>query len=255
MFTEYSSYFDGSGNKEMPVQVVSGFVSTANKWARFESEWNAILKDNGVSALHMTDYVAYRGEFANWRDSARRKQFQDALTACMRRHVNKLFSSGLVIEHYNAVNRIYRLDEFVGSPFAVCGHQSLVKLYRWADRKEVNPKHLLAFFENGDKDKGDFQKWAKGLAAECGYSEPRFLAKEKAVQFQAADYAAWKYRTVLQNAFKPGFPVENVGRLLESLGTLKAIPRSCTGFHFASLQSFCEKRGVPRRTGIQFATI
>lgn len=174
MFTEYSSYFDGSGNKEMPVQVVSGFVSTANKWARFESEWNAILKDNGVSALHMTDYVAYRGEFANWRDSARRKQFQDALTACMRRHVNKLFSSGLVIEHYNAVNRIYRLDEFVGSPFAVCGHRSLVKLYRWADRKEVNPKHLLAFLKMAIKTREIFKNGPRvsrlsGVIANLGF--------------------------------------------------------------------------------------
>jgi hypothetical protein len=46
----------------------------------------------------------------------------------------------------------------------------------------------------------------------------RFLPKERAVQFQAADYAAWKYRIVLQNARKPNFPLNGVARLLETLG-------------------------------------
>lgn len=251
MFTEYASYFDGSGDQSKPVQTVAGFVSTVKKWARFEIEWNAILKANSVSALHMTDYVCSQGEFSGWKgDSARRKQFQDALTACMKRNVNKLFSSGLLIQHYHEVNRVYCLNESVGSPFAVCGHQSLVQLYRWADRKKVNPKHLMVFFENGDKDRGDFQKWAKNLCGEWGYQEPGFLPKESAVQFQAADYAAWKYRTVLQNAFKPEFEVENIPRLLNSLGTLTAIPRTCKGFDFTSLQRYCEKRRVPRRVSV-----
>jgi len=165
----------------------------------------------------------------------------------MKKHVNKLFSSVLVIEDYHAVNRIYCLDEFVGSPFAVCGHQSLVKLYRWADRKKINPKHLRVFFEDGDKDKGDFQKWAKALDREWGYGDPGFLPKECAVQFQAADYAAWKYRTAIQNARKPDLPLEDAARLLESLGSLTAIPHNCTGYDFESLKRFCEKRGVPKR--------
>jgi len=76
MFTEFCSYFDGSGDGNKPVQAVSGFVSTVKKWARFETEWNAILKANGISALHTTDYVSNAGEFTDWRgDSARRKQF------------------------------------------------------------------------------------------------------------------------------------------------------------------------------------
>jgi hypothetical protein len=248
MFTEYSSYFDGSGDRGQPVQVVAGFVSTVKKWARFENEWNAILKANKVSAFHATDYASSKEEFADWKgDSARRKQFQDDLTACMKRNVNKLFASGLVIEDYDAANRIYHLDDFVGPPFAVCGHQSLVKLYRWADRKKLNPNHLLAFFENGDKDRGNFQSWAKALGIEWGYSEPGFLPKERAVQFQAADYAAWKYRVTLQDARKPDLPIEKAARLLESLSGLTSIPRNCTGLDFESLQRFCEKRRVPRR--------
>src|ERR1700685_3058548 len=141
------------------------FVSTVKKWARFENDWNAILKADNVSALHTTDYVCSQGEFASWKgNSARRKQFQEALTACIKKNVNKLFASALFIADYNAINRIYCLDDFVGPPFAVCGHQALVKLYRWGDRKRVNPKHLMSFFENGDKDKGEFEKWAKALA-------------------------------------------------------------------------------------------
>jgi hypothetical protein len=249
MAPEYSSYFDGSGDKGMPVQVVSGFVSTTKKWIRFKVEWNAILEKNGVSALHMTDYVSSKREFAGWKgDSARRKQFQEALTSCIKRHVNKLFTSGLIIGDYDAANRIYHLDDFVGPPFAVCGHQSLVKLYRWADRKELNPKSLIAFFEDGDKDRGNFQRWAKALGREWGYGEPEFLPKEATVQFQAADYAAWKYRAALQNARRPDCTVEDAARLLESLGALTSIPRNCTGLDFESLERFCKKRGVPKRT-------
>jgi len=87
MFTEYTSYFDGSGDKKgQPVQVVAGFVPTVKKWARFENDWNAILKADNVSALHTTDYVCSQGEFASWKgNSARRKQFQEALTACIKK--------------------------------------------------------------------------------------------------------------------------------------------------------------------------
>jgi hypothetical protein len=42
---------------------VAGFVSNFEKWKQFELTWNKILEREGVSCLHMTDFVSFQGEF------------------------------------------------------------------------------------------------------------------------------------------------------------------------------------------------
>src|SRR2546429_1238415 len=69
MITGYSAYFDASGHPSRgKVLTVAGFVSTVEKWARFDLQWNTILGSENIKVFRMTDFVSSQGEFATgWR--------------------------------------------------------------------------------------------------------------------------------------------------------------------------------------------
>jgi len=59
----FTAYFDAAGTPRNSVVAVAGFVSNFEKWKQFELTWNKILEREGVSCLHMTDFVSFQGEF------------------------------------------------------------------------------------------------------------------------------------------------------------------------------------------------
>src|SRR5207247_8359732 len=89
------------------------------------------------------------------------KAFTTELTACIKKNVNKAFRTSLYLRDYDAINRIFALEEFTGRPYALCGNSCLYANWRWARKKKAVNK-LLCYFEDGDKDKGDFEARAKG---------------------------------------------------------------------------------------------
>lgn len=130
----YSAYFDASGTKRTPVLTLGGFVSTVNKWERFEKEWARILKANGVSFFHMTEFASSKGEFADWKgDSERRKKFIDELIGCINLNTNKGFAASVVIADYDRVNSKHTLTESIGHPLAICGGVCIGAMRKWAN--------------------------------------------------------------------------------------------------------------------------
>ena len=57
----FSAYFDASGTSDTQVITVAGFVSTVKKWIRFEEEWQAILRREGVKVLQLAARKEPRG--------------------------------------------------------------------------------------------------------------------------------------------------------------------------------------------------
>jgi hypothetical protein len=89
----------------------------------------------------------------------------------------------------------------------------------WAKRKGCE-KTLLCYFEDGDKDRANFEK----LARVSNRFVPLFLPKSEVAAFQAADFAGWKIRTSIQGALKPGHTHTDGLRLLDSVAALRTIP-------------------------------
>jgi hypothetical protein len=55
-----TAYFDESGTHEgSPILVVAGYISTTEKWDRFNGEWDAFLKEDcgGAAYFHSKDYI------------------------------------------------------------------------------------------------------------------------------------------------------------------------------------------------------
>lgn len=250
MFTSYTAYFDASGHPDdHKIMTVGGFVSTVKKWARFDREWNAILQSEGVNSFRMSEFASSEGEFRAWKgQTERRRKFVEQLTDCLRKNVNKAFRSSLNIYDYDEVNAEYKLEEAIGRPYAACGTECLMALEMWRRRKRIDVKHVLCFFESGDKDKGNFEEQAK-KGGRFQPLRPEFLSKERAVAFQAADFSAWKYRTAFQESSKPDHDWDKAAKLFTSLSPLMKIPHDGSGIHnkeqllrFCQMSPFVEKR-------------
>lgn len=246
MFTKFTGYFDASGHPDQhEVLTVAGFVSSVKKWTRFDIEWNAVLKSEGIKFFHTTDYASSNGEFSGWKGQTdRRRAFQGKLWNCIRRNTNKACRTTILIRDYQQVNAVFKLEERLGLPYAMCAASCLYSATQWAKKKK-SEKTMLYYFEDGDKDKGDFLRISK----DDGLPEPLFLPKSLAVAFQAADYAGWKFRSSLTGALKPDHTIEKGRRLLESVKDLRRIPwlGSAGVINLDTLVRYCQASNVPRR--------
>ena len=251
MFTSYTAYFDASGHpndKSNNVLTVGGFVSTVKKWGRFDEEWCGILKSEGVTSFHMSDFASSGGEFKEWLgDTARRKKFVARLSCCLKTNVNKGFRASIVLADFDEVNAEYKLSECLGRPYSMCANSCLTGVHIWSQSKKISDKHVLCFFEDGDKDKGDFQRLAKE-GEKYQPLRPEFLTKDRAVAFQAADFSAWKLRTAFQESLKADHNYAKGQRLLDSVAPVMRIPHDGSGIHKKEqLLNFCMMQGVEKR--------
>jgi hypothetical protein len=116
----YACYFDASGkSKTHEFMTIGGAGSTAEKWGKFEKEWSQILKREGVSEFHATDFAASFGEYKDWKgDKGRRSHFIRNLIAGARKHTNKLFVGTVAMPDWRYVNTRYALEEHFFSPYA-----------------------------------------------------------------------------------------------------------------------------------------
>jgi hypothetical protein len=243
----HSAFFDASGHPDQHrVLMVAGYAANIKQWKAFEEQWNAILLKHGVKSFHMTDFASSGGEFAGWKGkSQKRKDFTDELSQCIEHNVSRAFRASLIVDDYNQVNKIYRLSERLGRPYALCGIMCLFNFDLWAKMSGVDT--LQCFFEDGDKDRGSLEKKARQIWAKTPNLLPIFLSKERAVQFQAADFSGWKFRTSLTNALAADHTLEKGKRLLESVATLRRVSSQAGVMDRTALTKFCEIYSVPRR--------
>jgi hypothetical protein len=101
----------------------------------------------------------------------------------------------------------------------------------------------LTFVEEGDEDQGEF----KSVAASDGFKVVS-LAKKDAKAFQAADFAGWKNRTVLQEALKMELGTkEEADRILQSVEPLEGSIQRNAGWDAESLRRLCVEKNIPKR--------
>ncbi len=193
-----TGYFDASGKMDTPVLSIAGFVAPINTWSKFEQAWEKVLKREGVTIFHATDFASSRREFEGWKnDRCRRNRFLHDLGVVLRNSVNEIFMINIETEAWKAVNEEYMLEETFHSPYALAGF-TIVNLVR-AWRSKHNLQAPIEYvFEDGD------EGW-DGLVSLCESHcrvTPIRLPKSKAVPCQAADMVAWKNRIACTEAMK-----------------------------------------------------
>lgn len=245
MFKVLSGYFDASGHPDQhKVMTVGGFVSRADKWKRFDRSWGAILAEQGISAFHMTDYVSSQGEFAKFKGkSALRKEFQTKLSDCIATNINKAIRFTLILPDYNLVNQKFRLRESAGSPYSLCAFMCLQEAVQWARRKKAE-KNFICYFEDGDKDKGEFKRRGEKTLPPPGL---QFLGKDKIRPFEAADFMAWKAKSNAEVWLKESYHPDQRHQMYKSMGSLHHCPTDAKILTLDGLLGICLYLGVERR--------
>jgi hypothetical protein len=240
----YSCYFDASGKSHThEFMTIGGAGSTSEKWGQFEKEWSQILKREGVSEFHATDFAASLGEYKDWKgNKGRRSHFLRDLIAVARKYTNKVFTGTIAMSDWRDVNTRYALEECFFSPYAYVGFGLVDQTVLWAKRRKVVDAKFLVAFEDGDEGWGGL----RNLCMKYLGVEPIRLPKRQACAFQLGDMLAWKTRITAVNATKAA-NVKEIDKHLARLDKLIFCPAIQAGARKGSMITNCKKFGVPRR--------
>lgn len=247
----FAAYFDASGKENaVPFLTVGGAGSPIKKWIRFEKQWSGVLRREGVSEFHATDFASSGGEYRGWKgDKARRSKFISDLSKIIKENTNKLFLTTVEMEAWRDVNKEYLLTEIFGSAYSLAGLAVIERVIQWLQKKKRSVRFEI-FFEDGD----DGWERLRTLCIALKNYEPIRLPRRKAVPFQVGDFLAWKTRTAATNSIReingPESPQETlvaIERELSSLNRVLVRPVRNTMFAHENLIATCLKAGVPRR--------
>ncbi len=247
-----AAYFDASGKQERHSFVtVAGATSPIKKWIRFEGQWSQVLKDEGVSEFHATDFAASEGEYKDWKgDAARRTAFLRCLMGIIKENVNKLFMVTVEMPAWNEVNKEYLLAETVHSPYALAGFTVAAQARKWAMKKRLTPSSFEVFFEDGDEGWGGLKQLCQTY---CNF-EPIRIPKKKGIPFQIGDLLAWKTRITATNAMKimeglqRGDNLDDLSKELNSLNRIMVCPGDNGIYSPRALKKTCLNLKIPRRS-------
>jgi hypothetical protein len=248
----FSAYFDESGTLDRfnRVLVVGGFVSSVQKWARFESEWPEVLKAAGLppgTIFHMHRFARNSPPYQDFAgDSARKAALISSLVGCVKRNVNKAFSCSVGLRDWERINARYCFAESLNYPYPLCGRTCVAQVMKWAQKK----RGFIEFhFEKG----ATHNRQLKQLLKSNGDVKAKFESKEQKIQFQAADILAWKSRRVLAEVVEYVGPpdVDAYMSIQRSLAEIKSIPHSYGVHVYESLERLVQRANIARRTAIE----
>jgi hypothetical protein len=195
-----SSYSDASGtvNSEHAL-VVSGFVSTAEKWMRFEKRWTQTLTLFDVPYFHMNEFAHSTGVYTAWKGNEKRREaFIKRLISCCIANVIHGFSCGIVLSDYLEVNLKYKYRERTGGPFAMCGRGYIADVQKWHKAGRYKDYPIDFVFDDGDYEKGKLlthlQTYRYPLPIfKYGLPRKNDPSVVPVVPLQAADLVAWEH--------------------------------------------------------------
>lgn len=234
--TEFIGYFDDSGHPDQSAVSVGGFVAEKARWLQFDEAWRGTLGYFGIAWFHMADFEAGRGPFRGW-GTRRKDKLLNRLIEIVRSHAAADFSQIVPMDDYHAVNELYALEEYLGTPYAMAGRGLIRLLNNWQSRQSEHDHARSLNFDDGTKHKGDlidiYQRDRIPL--------PGFLDKKQTPALQAADLLAWE----TLHAFK-------IGRVRRSLDRLVSSVEQRHRFHGIfdkpALVAACKSLPVPLRT-------
>lgn len=256
MFTLYSDCSrSGQGGG---CTVVSGWLSTGELWAEFESGWRAVLADFGVPHFHMKEYAHSTGAFeAGWKgENEKRQRFIEALLAVIDRCTLASVASMMERRTWDDVNAEFQVREYFGTEYALCARLCVAEANRWM-REHGHEPPAEYVFEDGDP-RGRLTWLMKQLR---GYPLPIFkpsrdrVAEDGALirgllPLQAADLTAYELRKNWDDVGDTRNPAE-LDRYRKSFLAIGRVSKGegfwgiCTA---DDLRQMCAGLGIARRS-------
>lgn len=203
-----TAYFDESGTKPpSKILTIAGYLSTIQRWEKFEVEWLKLLDEYNLEYSHAVDFAHYKIGFKSGEED-RRKVFYSKACKIINDNTMQPFDLSLSWEDYNHLIQSYKGKDKPPA-YGVLVNRLLFLVAEWArDNKLFFPIHYV--FEQGVDAEGwvarNYAQASKDIAtggawqfASLTFAEGKTMRNglRPLVQLQAADmnaYEANKYR-------------------------------------------------------------
>ena len=239
--TQIVGYFDAAGdNASGDAVTVGGCVFTARSSSRLKRDWRTVLDPVNIEVFHMTDFLAGRKAFAEWRGrTGEQGRVVRDLARVIKRHAHFAPASTVMLKDWEELNNEYRLKECRATPYAIAAISVISKTLQWIKREHPNDEVKQFTFEEGDRNQGDFTWFVDFVVSKARKTlmpvRPVFEAKSVA-QLQAADLMLWEQRNVVVKRLR-GEMVE----VRESLKILLPFAESWGLMNRARIQEWAER--------------
>jgi hypothetical protein len=195
-------YVDASGTEtDGAVLVAVGAIAAEDSWKDFDSRWTDEMEEEfGVASFHMNEFAHLHGPFANgWRvDREKRARFLAKLTDLANETVDTVEGVALVLDHYRRVNRVHRITEAFGGPYAMAQLFCVEKMLDRVVRERDDAARYHAFVERGDVGRSAFRKTLQSqfgaLASHVTVVAKGDDGRHDMTPFHLPDFVAYEYR-------------------------------------------------------------
>jgi len=202
------AYLDESGSHARDGRLcrlaLGGCLGGYADWKRFETEWAAVLKTEGVDYFHMADFEAIRGPFEGW-DRSRHQSFLERLLDCFSPHVKSIFGAGCDITDPSARLRESYLRNVKGAV-----RSALEEGHWWSF---PNEKVSIMFAKHPEVGAVHIEQYAKAVEETIpALGSVRFGDPQDMVPLQAADLVAYEIAKYLphQDIRKMRYPMSRL---------------------------------------------
>jgi hypothetical protein len=247
MFHTYGDTSGSQSSHDARMIVCVAVVSTDRRWKRFDERWMSVMRESGVTELHMKDFAHSTGQYPSWKgDEARRKAFLRRLMALAKRWVNKSFVVAASLPDYDAYNNEYQLTERFQSPYALTQSFCLANSLAWLNKTKGANDRIQFFIESGDTGQDAFIPEAERILGWRPNVIPRNDPNtgEAYTPLQVADLIAYEYRLAYERRLD-----ENNTRPMRGAFTelRRLLPINAGILDAEFLAKFCA-RSIPKRT-------
>lgn len=191
-----SAYFDESGTKPpSKILTIAGYLSTVQRWEKFEIQWVKLLEKYDLSYFHAVDIAHFKIGFERNKDEHRRERFYKEACKIIKNNTMQPFDISLVWEDYNHLIQFYKGKDNPPA-YAVLVNRLLFVVAQWAQENDLYyPIHYV--FERGV----DAEGWVSRAYAKAHQE----IATAGAFQFASLSFAEGKLEI---NGKPPLFPLQ-----------------------------------------------
>jgi hypothetical protein len=215
------AYFDESGTQRGSACVsVAGYISTENRWAKFQQQWKKVLRDYDLEYFHMSEFESRYGPYKNWPQETRVSLLKRLIGVIHRNTIMPVGAAAL-IEGYEEVRRRFSAGI---EPYGFCFTETLKSMAEWSKTLR-RPEPIACVLEAGAGFGGQVEEIRKSiLKTESRKQYYRiasitFADKKDITPLQAADFLAYEAYKEADNGLVGTIEKKPVRRSFEALLT------------------------------------
>lgn len=203
-------FIDDSGKSDQsPVLVLAGYLSSNEKWESFETKWNSILANHGMTNFHAVD-VWRLGYSSGIKTSLKRESVFVQLINCIANHVEHAFAVSIPFdshEHWFAPKQFPDLPSL--RAYNMAFYVLLTQIHQHMFKRRFDKELEIIFDEEGGESiasvLSEMQEFSRLAAKDfpgLTVATPRFMSDDNCPGLQASDILAWLLRRDALNAHR-----------------------------------------------------